>query len=210
MILKRGFDIITSFFLLVVLAIPLALIALAVKLDSQGPSLFVQERAGFQGKPFKILKFRTMIEDAEKVGSKIFTSAVDPRVTRVGRFLRNTSLDELPQLINILRGEMSLVGPRPTLLYQVEKYTQTERRRLDMLPGVTGWAQVNGRKSLTWPEKIELDNWYVENWSLALDIKILFMTIFRVLAAKDIDNTGQADAISVLEEDKPCKGEQSM
>lgn len=201
MIIKRLFDWVVSLVLLLILFIPMLLIALVVKYDSRGPAFFIQTRAGYKGKPFKIYKFRTMIDGAAKVGTKVFTSADDPRVTKVGRFLRNTSLDEIPQLINIIKGDMSLVGPRPTLIYQVDNYSAYQRRRLDMLPGMTGWAQVNGRKSLTWPEKIELDIWYIENWSLGLDLKIMFMTLLRTISAKDIDNAGTADAISVQKED---------
>lgn len=201
MLFKRIFDLFIAFFLVLVLSPVMALIAIAIKLDSKGPILFTQIRSGKRGATFKIFKFRTMIEDAEKIGTKVFTSADDPRVTKVGRFLRNSSLDELPQLFNIIRGEMSLVGPRPTLPYQVEKYTHRQRRRLEVLPGVTGWAQVNGRKSLTWPQKIDLDIWYVDNQTFFLDIKILFMTVCRVLTGKDVDNAGEADSISEIEED---------
>lgn len=201
MMIKRLFDWIVSMVLLIILFVPMLIIALAVKIDSRGPALFVQTRAGYKGKPFKIYKFRTMIDGAEKVGTKVFTAADDPRVTKVGRVLRNTSLDEIPQLLNIIKGDMSLVGPRPTLPYQVDNYSAYQRRRLDMLPGITGWAQVNGRKSLTWPEKIEMDIWYIESWSFWLDIKILFMTLLRTITAKDIDNAGTADAISVQKED---------
>jgi undecaprenyl phosphate N,N'-diacetylbacillosamine 1-phosphate transferase len=201
MIFKRFFDWVVSLVLLLILLLPMLIIALAVKIDSRGPAFFIQTRAGYKGKPFKIYKFRTMINGAEKVGSRVFTSADDPRVTKVGRFLRNTSIDEIPQLFNIIKGDMSLVGPRPTLLYQVDNYSAYQRRRLDMLPGITGWAQVNGRKSLTWPEKIELDIWYIENWSFWLDLKILFLTLLRTVTAKDIDNAGRADVISVQKED---------
>jgi len=199
--IKRLFDWVVSMMLLIILFIPMLIIALAVKIDSRGPAFFIQTRAGYKGKPFKIYKFRTMIDGAEKVGTKVFTTADDPRVTKVGRFLRNTSLDEIPQLLNVIKGDMSLVGPRPTLPYQVDNYSAYQRRRLDMLPGITGWAQVNGRKSLTWPEKIEMDIWYIDNWSFWLDIKILFMTLLRTITAKDIDNAGTADAISVQKED---------
>lgn len=201
MMIKRLFDWVVSMMLLIILFIPMLIIALAVKIDSRGPAFFIQTRAGYKGKPFKIYKFRTMIDGAEKVGTKVFTTADDPRVTKVGRFLRNTSLDEIPQLLNVIKGDMSLVGPRPTLPYQVDNYSAYQRRRLDMLPGITGWAQVNGRKSLTWPEKIEMDIWYIDNWSFWLDIKILFMTLLRTITAKDIDNAGTADAISVQKED---------
>jgi len=174
MLVKRVFDVVVAGAALCVMSPLLAAIALWIKLDSRGPVLFRQVRAGRYGKPFTIFKFRTMVVDAEKSG--YYTAADDPRVTRAGRFLRATSLDELPQLFNILKGDMSIVGPRPTLLYQVEQYTARQRKRLDMRPGVTGWAQVNGRNALSWPERIELDVWYVEHWSMWLDVKILLRT----------------------------------
>jgi len=175
LIIKRTLDIVLAGVLLVILAVPLAAIALLVLLDSGRPVLFVQERAGLNGRPFKIYKFRAMVQNAEKIGLGVFTEENDPRITRVGRWLRKWSLDELPQLFNILKGDMSFVGPRPTLMYQVEKYDERQRKRLLVKPGVTGWAQVNGRNSLTWPERIELDVWYVEHWSLWLDLYILFV-----------------------------------
>ena len=173
--MKRLFDILLAATGLVLLSPLFALIALWIKCDSRGPVFFRQVRVGRQGKPFRIYKFRTMVADAEKSG--YFTAEKDSRVTRSGRFLRKTSLDELPQLINILTGEMSVVGPRPTLPYQVEQYTPRQRRRLEVRPGVTGWAQVNGRNTLSWPDRIEHDIWYVEHWSLLLDLKILARTV---------------------------------
>ena len=175
LLLKRMLDILVAGVLLVILAVPLAVMAILILLDSGRPVLFVQDRAGRNGRPFKIYKFRTMVQNAEEIGLGVFTEENDPRITRVGRWLRKWSLDELPQLFNILKGDMSLVGPRPTLLYQVEKYDDRQRKRLLVKPGVTGWAQVNGRNSLTWPERIELDVWYVEHWSLWLDLYILFV-----------------------------------
>ena len=175
LVLKRILDVGVAGVLLVILAVPLAVMAILILLDSGRPILFIQERAGRDGRPFKIYKFRTMVQNAEEIGLGVFTEENDPRITRVGRWLRKWSLDELPQLFNILKGDMSLVGPRPTLLYQVEKYDDRQRKRLLVKPGVTGWAQVNGRNSLTWPERIELDVWYVEHWSLWLDLYILFV-----------------------------------
>lgn len=151
---------------------------------------------GKDGRVFKIFKFRTMVVNAEKMGAGVFVERDDPRITKVGKWLRNTSLDELPQLINVLRGEMSLVGPRPTLPYQVERYNERQRRRFLMRPGITGWAQVNGRNSLTWPEKIELDIWYVENWSLWLDLKILWKTFFTMLKKEGLYSGLKGDQIS--------------
>ena len=159
-------------------------IAVWIKLDSRGPVLFKQERGGKDGKPFIILKFRTMVVDAEKSG--YFTAENDPRVTRSGTFLRKTSLDELPQLFNIFVGEMSIVGPRPTLMYQIEQYTAEQRKRLDVNPGVTGWAQVNGRNSLSWPERIVLDVWYAEHQSFLLDIKIIAKTFGVLLKGEGV------------------------
>ncbi len=155
-----------------------------MRLESKGPALFVQERVGTYGESFDILKFRTMTEGSEK-GDVVVTKG-DARVTRVGKFLRATSLDELPQLINILKGDMSLVGPRPTLRYQVDQYDATQRRRLDVPPGVTGWAQIHGRNSLPWPQRIELDVWYADHWSFWLDLEILVKTVPVVLGAEEV------------------------
>jgi undecaprenyl phosphate N,N'-diacetylbacillosamine 1-phosphate transferase len=172
--LKRTFDILISGIMIIVLLPVCILIALWIKIDSRGPVLFKQERGGKDGKPFTIYKFRTMVVDAEKSG--YFTAENDPRVTRSGSFLRKTSLDELPQLFNIFGGTMSIVGPRPTLMYQIEQYTPEQRKRLMVPPGVTGWAQVNGRNSLSWPERIVLDVWYAEHQSFMLDMKIIRKT----------------------------------
>jgi lipopolysaccharide/colanic/teichoic acid biosynthesis glycosyltransferase len=161
-----------------VLASPiLAAAAVASKLDDRGGSvLYRQSRVGKEGRDFELLKLRTMVAGAERMGAGFAVDEGDTRITRVGRFLRRTSIDELPQLWNVLRGDMSLVGPRPTLRYQVEQYDERQRRRLEVRPGLTGWAQVNGRAGLSWPERIELDVWYVDNRSPALDLKILLKT----------------------------------
>jgi lipopolysaccharide/colanic/teichoic acid biosynthesis glycosyltransferase len=150
--------------------------ALAIKLDDGGPVLYRQRRVGKDGAEFELLKLRTMVVGAERQGAGWAVDRGDPRITRVGRALRRLSLDELPQLWNVVRGEMSLIGPRPTLAYQVEQYTPRQRRRLDVRPGITGWAQVQGRASLPWEERIELDVWYVEHRSSRLDAKILART----------------------------------
>lgn len=155
-----------------------------IKLDSKGPVFFNQERVGEDGELFTIYKFRTMVENAENKGSGYYVKKNDNRITKIGNFLRKTSLDELPQLINVLKGDMSLVGPRPTLEYQVEEYDDFERKRLKMKPGITGWAQVNGRNNLSWPEKIKLDVWYFNNWSFLLDLKILFRTFIILFTHK--------------------------
>jgi lipopolysaccharide/colanic/teichoic acid biosynthesis glycosyltransferase len=167
---------------LLVLASPLlALAALAIRLESRGPAFYRQRRVGRDGEPFELWKLRTMVPGAEAMGAGIYVLEGDPRITRVGRLLRRFSLDELPNLINVLRGEMAIVGPRPTIQEQVDRYTERQRRRLDVKPGITGWAQVNGRLTLPWPERIELDVWYVEHRSLWLDLRILAKTL-RLLA----------------------------
>jgi lipopolysaccharide/colanic/teichoic acid biosynthesis glycosyltransferase len=154
----------------------LAASAVAVKLEDRGPVLFRQTRVGKDGRDFELLKLRTMVEGAESKGAGFAVDEGDTRITRVGRFLRRTSIDELPQLWNVLRGDMSVIGPRPTLRYQVEQYDARQRRRLEVRPGLTGWAQVNGRAALPWAERIELDVWYVENRSPTVDLRILLRT----------------------------------
>ncbi len=189
---KRLIDIVLSFIGIVVLALPMLIIALAIKLDSPGTVFFKQARLGLNGKKFTILKFRSMCVNAESQGSGVYSGKGDSRVTRVGRIIRATSLDELPQLINILRGDMSFVGPRPPLTYHpwpIEDYTPEQLRMFDVRPGITGWAQVNGRKTVEWHKRIELNVWYVNHMSLLLDIKIFFMTIFKVFTNADNENT---------------------
>jgi lipopolysaccharide/colanic/teichoic acid biosynthesis glycosyltransferase len=150
--------------------------AIAVKLGDGGPVLFKQTRVGRDGRDFELLKLRTMVVGAETQGAGYAVNVGDSRITRVGAFLRRTSLDELPQLWNVVRGDMSLIGPRPTLRYQVERYTERQRRRLDVLPGITGWAQIQGRAALSWDERIELDVWYVDHRSPLTDLLILIRT----------------------------------
>lgn len=174
--MKRALDVVGSVAGLVLAAPAVGVAALAVKLADGGPVLYRQRRIGLGGKEFELLKLRTMVVGAEREGAGWAVDAGDPRITPVGRVLRRLSLDEIPQLWNVLRGEMSLVGPRPTLAYQVRQYTPRERRRLEVKPGITGWAQVNGRARLPWTERIELDIWYVENRSLWLDVRILART----------------------------------
>ena len=154
----------------------LAAAAVAIKLDDGGPIFYRQRRVGWRGEDFDLLKLRTMVVGAESQGAGWAVNRGDPRITRVGRVLRRLSLDELPQFWNVLRGDMSLIGPRPTLRYQVEQYTARQRRRLEVKPGLTGWAQIHGRARLPWDERIELDVWYVENRSALLDMKILLRT----------------------------------
>src|ERR671915_597284 len=159
----------------------LALAALAIRLESRGPVFYRQRRVGRGGEPFELWKLRTMVPGAETMGAGIYVIEGDARITRVGRLLRRFSLDELPNLVNVLKGDMAMVGPRPTVQEQVDRYTERQRRRLEVKPGITGWAQINGRTSLPWPERIELDVWYVEHRSLRLDLKILAKTA-RMLA----------------------------
>jgi lipopolysaccharide/colanic/teichoic acid biosynthesis glycosyltransferase len=166
---------------------PLALAAaVAIKLDSRGPVLYRQRRVGEAGHEFELYKFRTMTLGSDPVGIGTAIGADDPRITRAGRLLRRLSLDELPNLINVLRGEMALVGPRPTIPAQVELYTQRQRRRLDVKPGLTGWAQVHGRASLPWEERIELDVWYVENRTPAMDLRILARSAALLLSGRGL------------------------
>jgi lipopolysaccharide/colanic/teichoic acid biosynthesis glycosyltransferase len=160
-----------------VLTSPLVgLAALAIKLEDRGPVFYRQTRVGRGGEDFELLKLRTMVVGAETMGAGFAVDRGDPRITRLGRFLRRSSIDELPQLWNVLRGDMSVIGPRPTLRYQVEQYDARQRRRLDVRPGLTGWAQVHGRAALPWAERIELDVWYVENRSPSVDLRILLRT----------------------------------
>ena len=174
-----------------VLASPfLAAAAIAIKLDGGGPVLYRQQRVGKDGREFELVKLRTMVVGAERQGAGWAVDHGDPRITRVGSVLRRVSLDELPQLWNVVRGEMSLIGPRPTLAYQVEQYTPHQRRRLDVRPGITGWAQVQGRASLPWEERIELDVWYVEHRSPSLDLKILARTPFALFGGTYKGKTG--------------------
>jgi lipopolysaccharide/colanic/teichoic acid biosynthesis glycosyltransferase len=153
------------------------LIAGLIRLETPGPAFFRQERIGKDGRPFVAYKFRSMVDHAAGMGLGLNVAVNDARITRIGKFLRHTSLDELPQVFNVLRGEMSLVGPRPTLAYQVAAYNDFQRRRLLVKPGITGWAQVNGRNAIPWEERIKLDVWYVDNWSLRLDLLILRRTL---------------------------------
>ena len=164
--------------------------ALAVKLEDRGPVLYRQTRVGKDGADFELLKLRTMIVGAEHQGAGFAVDKGDSRITRVGSLLRRTSIDELPQLWNVLRGDMSLIGPRPTLAYQVERYTPRQRRRLEVKPGLTGWAQIHGRASLPWEDRIELDVWYVEHRSPKVDLKILLRTPLALFGGTYKGETG--------------------
>lgn len=208
---KRVLDIVLSLIGITVFLIPIIIIAIAIKLDSQGPVFFKQKRLGYKGKEFYIIKFRSMCVGAEHTGSGVYSGKGDARVTRVGNILRKTSLDEIPQFFNTLKGEMSFIGPRPPLTYhpwQIEEYTDEQRRMFDVRPGITGWAQVNGRKEVEWHRRIELNVWYVDHVSFWLDVKIVFMTIFKVFTNANNENTKEtlvtnnSNAKIVKEEEK--------
>ena len=193
-IFKRTLDFIIAGIALIVLSPFLLITAILIKIDSKGPVIFKQERLGKNGVPFKIWKFRSMCVGAEKQGTGVYSYKGDARITKVGRIIRATSIDELPQLVNILKGDMALIGPRPALTYHpwpYEQYTEHQKHMFDVLPGVTGWAQVNGRKEVPWPERIELNVWYAKHMSLWLDLKIFFMTIFKVATNANNENVGE-------------------
>jgi lipopolysaccharide/colanic/teichoic acid biosynthesis glycosyltransferase len=190
-VVKAIIDRLTAVLALVLLSPLLAAVALWIWLDDGRPALIAQERAGKGGKPFRMLKFRTMVVDALEAGKRLGLEDPwglvpdDPRITRSGRFLRRTSLDELPQLLNVIKGQMSLVGPRPDLVEQVANYSERDRRRLAVLPGITGWSQVHGREEISWPERFEQDAWYLENWSLWLDVKIVVATFTQLFRSSE-------------------------
>jgi len=179
--LKRILDLVLAGGLLVLSAPILALTCLAIRVETPGSPIYRQRRVGKNGVQFDLLKLRTMVSGAERMGAGLAVDEGDPRITRVGALARRLSLDEMPNLVNVLRGEMSLVGPRPTVQVQVSQYTERQLRRLSVPPGITGWAQVKGRAALPWHERIELDLWYIEHWSLRLDLRILVDTV-RLLA----------------------------
>lgn len=188
---KRFCDIVISLLGLIILSPLMLVVAIVIKIESKGPVLFKQTRLGKGGREFQIYKFRSMCEGAENMGTGQYSFAGDMRVTKVGRFIRATSIDELPQFINILKGEMSLVGFRPPLTYhpwKLEEYTDEQMRMFEVRPGITGWAQVHGRKHTEWHERISLNVYYVDHMSLLLDIKILFLTVFKVLKNEDNEN----------------------
>jgi lipopolysaccharide/colanic/teichoic acid biosynthesis glycosyltransferase len=175
--LRRAFDLVVAGIALALLSPVLLAAMVAIRLESKGHPIYRQRRVGKDGEPFDMLKLRTMVSGAERMGAGLAVNDGDTRITRVGALLRRTSLDEIPNLVNVLRGEMSIIGPRPTVPVQVAQYTPRQRGRLAMKPGITGWAQVNGRASLPWPQRIELDLWYVEHRSLRLDLRILWLTV---------------------------------
>lgn len=191
--IKRMLDVVIAALTLVVLSPLMAFTAAAVKLESDGPAIFKQDRLGLNGKVFKIYKFRSMCQGAEHTGTGVYSGADDMRVTKVGKIIRATSIDELPQLFNILKGDMSFIGPRPPLTYHpwdISEYTEEQLHMFDVRPGITGWAQVNGRKDVEWHKRIELNCWYVDHMSFWLDIKILFTTVIKVLKNEDNVNIG--------------------
>ncbi|MBA3245523.1 MAG: sugar transferase [Actinobacteria bacterium] len=188
--MNRGLDVAIAGAGLVLTSPLLAASALAVKLDDRGPILYRQARVGRDGADFELLKLRTMIVGAERQGTGLAVAAGDSRITRIGRFLRRSSLDELPQLWNVVRGEMSLIGPRPTLRYQVEQYDERQRRRLEVRPGITGWAQIHGRATLPWEKRIELDLWYVDHRSWKTDLLILLRTPLALFGGTYKGETG--------------------
>lgn len=200
---KRLIDIFIAVLALIIGAIPMLIIAIIIKLDSKGPVIFKQERIGKNGKVFNIYKFRSMCVGAEQTGSGVYSGKGDARVTKIGKILRATSLDEIPQFINLLKGDMSFVGPRPPLTYHpwpLENYTEEQKRMFEVRPGLTGWAQVNGRKEVEWHKRIELNVWYVDHVSLWLDIKIIFMTIFKVF--KNEGNANTTKTVQAVEQDQ--------
>ena len=184
--IRRALDIAVSAFALALTSPVLALAMLAIRIESRGPVIYRQRRAGLDGRPFDVLKLRTMVDGAEHIGAGLAVNEDDARITRVGALLRRSSLDELPNLVNVLRGEMSLIGPRPTLPVQVDQYDERQRGRLQIKPGITGWAQVNGRATLPWSQRIELDLHYIEHRSLALDVRILWRTALMVLGGSGL------------------------
>lgn len=189
---KRFFDVVLSAIGLIVAVIPMAVLAIAIKLDSPGPVIFKQLRLGRNGKVYTMYKFRSMYVGAEKGG--VYSDGYDSRVSKCGKIIRATSLDELPQLFNVLKGDCSLIGFRSPLTYHPwpwEEYTEEQRKMFNLRPGITGWAQVNGRKTVEWHDRISMNVWYAENCSFSLDLKILFMTIFKVLLNADNENVGE-------------------
>lgn len=191
-LVRRAFDVVVSAAALAVLVLPLAVVLLLVRIESPGGPIFRQRRVGRDGREFDVLKVRTMVQGAETMGAGLAIVQGDARITRLGRLLRRTSIDELPQFVNVLRGEMAIVGPRPTVPRQIERYDERQVERLLVRPGLTGWAQVQGRTTLSWPERIEFDRWYVAHRTLAVDARILAMTVRVVLGGAGVQRDGAA------------------
>lgn len=193
---KRTFDFIVALVFLIILSPLFVILSILIKLTSKGPVFFKQDRIGKDGKVYKMYKFRSMCEGAEQMEGGVYCTKEDKRVTKIGKVIRATSLDELPQLINIIRGDMAIIGPRPVLTYHpwtFDKYTENQKKMFNVRPGLTGWAQVNGRKTVEWNKRIELNIYYVEHISLWLDIKIFFKTIFCIFSSKDNVNTEETN-----------------
>jgi lipopolysaccharide/colanic/teichoic acid biosynthesis glycosyltransferase len=184
--LTRLIDVLVAGIALIVSAPVLLVVMIAIRVESPGSPIYRQRRIGLHGEPFEMLKLRTMVSGAEHQGAGLAVNYGDPRITRLGHFLRRFSIDELPNLVNVLRGEMTLVGPRPTIQAQVDQYTPLQRRRLEVKPGITGWAQINGRASLPWHERIELDIWYVDHRTLRLDLAILWKTVRLLVSGEGL------------------------
>lgn len=200
---KRFFDLTISILALIVLSPLFLVVAVAIKATSKGPAIFKQVRLGKNGKTFKMYKFRSMCLNAESIGTGQYSFKNDPRVTKVGRFIRATSIDELPQLVNIIKGDMSLIGFRPTLTYHpwpFDKYTDEQKKMFRLRPGLTGWAQIHGRKDVLWEDHIAMNVWYSENVSFWLDVKIFFITIKKVLKNEDNNDTDISSKITINDE----------
>ncbi len=194
---KRLLDIFMAAIILIICSLFMLIIILLIKIESPGPAVFKQQRLGKNGRVFTMYKFRSMKQNSEHTGSGVYSEKGDARVTKLGRILRATSIDELPQLINIIKGDMSFIGPRPPLTYHPwkwEEYTDEQKRMFEVRPGLTGWAQIHGRKHVEWNERIRLNIWYVDNMSFCLDLKILFLTIGKVFTSADNHNTGETVA----------------
>ncbi|HDR7894660.1 MULTISPECIES: sugar transferase [Bacillus] len=187
--MKRLFDIVISITLLLLLCMVMIIVAILIRIKLGSPILFKQRRPGLYGRPFYVYKFRTMLDARDREGNLL---SDEMRLTSFGKILRKLSLDELPQLINVLKGDISLVGPRPLLMEYLPLYTKEQARRHEVQPGITGWAQVNGRNAISWEEKFELDVWYVDNYSFLLDLKILFLTVLKVFKSEGISQQGHA------------------
>ena len=207
--IKRFLDFTIALVALIVLSPVFLIVALIIKLTSPGPVIFKQKRIGLDGKVFEIYKFRSMVVGAESQGSGVYSGKGDARVTKIGKIIRATSIDELPQFVNILKGEMSFVGPRPPLTYHpwdYSEYTDEQLRMFEVRPGITGWAQVNGRKDVEWNKRIKMSVWYVDNMSLLLDIKILFLTFYKVIKNEDNENVEATVVTASKTEETETKG----
>ncbi|MFC2028421.1 sugar transferase [Chloroflexota bacterium] len=196
---KRIVDFLLSLVIMLLIWPFILLIAICIRTFIGSPVLFMQTRPGHKGKPFKLYKFRTMMESRNAQGRLL---PDEDRLTGLGKFLRSFSLDELPEIINVIKGDMSIIGPRPLLMQYLDRYSPEQSRRHDVLPGITGWAQVNGRNTLSWEDKFQLDVWYVDNWSIGLDIKIAFMTIWKVLSREGINEQGFATSREFMGNDE--------